>query len=128
MNSTTRATSHSIIVNATREAKSKAFKENQWGLRHYEAWQHPRKGSEAMIKALIMGWAEYADQYHQSTGFEPAENISADAYTARYWLDTAENIIGLLSNDTGRLDSGTLDSLVRKIAMNEGFSNDLTYV
>ncbi|MCA9334399.1 hypothetical protein KC963_05105 [Candidatus Saccharibacteria bacterium] len=122
----TRTSNHAILINGTREAKDQAFRENQWGMRHYEAWQHPRKGAEAMIKALIVGWAEYADQYHQSTGFDAPETISEDSYTSQYWLSIGENIIGLLSNETGRFDCGTLDSLVRRIAMNEGFSNDLT--
>lgn len=126
-NQTTKQTNYGIAMNSIANAMSKAFQQNEYGKRHAEAWLHPRKGSEAMIKGLILGWIEYADQYHQSSSFEPHGALAKDYYAGREWLAIGQSIISLLSMDLGRLDGGLLDGLIREIAINEGFTNDMEF-
>jgi len=124
---TRKSTNYALTVNGATKARSEHFHDNQYGERHYQAWIHPRKGSEAMIKGLIVGWVEYADQYHMAQRFEPSNTLAEDYYAGDYWLAIGKSIIALLSMDLGRLDGGLLDGLVREIATNEGFTKDLTH-
>ena len=116
-----RKSNYAVIVNKATAARSKVYQTNEWGIRHWQAWQQPSKGSEAMIKAQIVALAEYADQYHHAANFEPSETLADDGYAGAYWLEIAQAIIKLLSMDLGRLDGGTLDDTVRAIMQNEGF-------
>ena len=114
-----------LVKKLTSKVKDESFHENKWGERHFKAWTLPNTGSEAMIKSLIVGWIGYADQYHASTGFEPSSTLAEDTYAGQYWIEIAHSIINLLSMDLGRLDGGTLDRIVREVAMNEGFTEDV---
>ena len=124
MTTTKCSSNHSIIVRHRSNVRCKEFHGNAWGLRHENAWITPSHGSEAMIKALITGWADYADEYHRASNFEPHETLSQDGYAGAYWLKIGQSIIKLLSMDIGRFDGGTLDQLIRDIAKNEGFDPD----
>ena len=118
-----RISNYSILVKCATEARYKTFRENQWGDRHFNAWQHPKVGSEAAIKLLLVGIAEYADHYHAATDFEPEEKLATDGYAGSYWLALVSAANNLLSMSLGRFDAGELNHALRDMVRNEGFTS-----
>lgn len=89
------------------DTKDKAFQENAWGKRHVAAWYGPR-ANELGIKRLIQALATLADAWPP---------IGEDHYASEYWLDCARAALALLNMDLGRFDGGTLDKLIRDMAV-----------
>jgi hypothetical protein len=102
------------IRQSTRKVASKEFRGNRWGLRHAEAMTSPARGFEASLVTMLRAWAEYADA-HVARYESPI-----DAVLGQSWQEIGEALIGLLNGETGRLDCGTLDGLIRDIAAAEG--------
>lgn len=128
MPTNTRARSnYAVLNNYVFSKRYEKFHDNNWGARHYDAWHLPSVGSEHMIVSLINGWAEYADSYHKATSFEPYDTLKEDYFAGENWLTIAGSILQLLSMDLGRLDGGTLNTMIHEVLRNEGFEEaDLT--
>src|SRR5208283_6086371 len=78
-----------------------------WQERHMEAVKHPRSFEQPMVHA-IEAWLQYADE-HQ-TRYESL--IGDDGVLGDYWESMGDALRGLLNGECGRLDCGTLDSLI----------------
>lgn len=84
------------------------------GKAHIHDWsRHP---VAVMVKAL----AAYADSHRQRFGCE----IGEDGVLGDGWLSMARGVIVLLNGETGGLDCGTVDGLVRDMARLVKFSDE----
>lgn len=82
----------------------------------------PKHRMEVAISMLVHGLALYADTHAElNVGWELGE----DCVLGEYWKDAARAVIGLLNGDVGRLDCGTLDGLIRRMAAASKVDPDL---
>jgi hypothetical protein len=105
-------------VNA--DAAGKAFQENKWGLRHAGAFANPNTVERGIVH-LILSIATYADGYAATCG--EGDGVGTDGYAAPYFIELMHAARGLLSMETGRLDCGTLDSMLWAIGRAAGFTD-----
>ena len=91
----------------------------EWGNRHLSAIRHPI-ASERSIVVLLRGWLEYADQH--KARFE--STIGEDGFLGPEWAKMGSSLLELLNGELGRLDGGTLDSIIREALTAEGFDPD----
>ena len=74
----------------------------------------------AMI-LMLRGWLEYAEA--QKSAFD--SNIGDDYVLGDEWFKIGEALRGLLNGDLGRLDGGTLDTIIADNLNEQGFDPDL---
>lgn len=91
----------------------------KWKERHYAALDFP-KGFEKPIVRMLQGWIEYAvlhnEQYESPIGEDGLLGVS--------WAHLGKAIRELLNGDTGRLDCGTLDTILVDNLKEQGFDPD----
>ena len=87
-----------------------------WMNRHLAAISNPQPGFETAVVQMFSGWLRYADEHNSryKTG------VGADYVLGAEWAKVGSALLGLLNGETGRLDCGTLDSLVRNVLSAEG--------
>jgi hypothetical protein len=86
-----------------------------WMNRHLAAVLTPRNGIESALVQMFSGWLKYADEHNRyETG------IGSDYVLGVEWAKIGGALLGLLNGETGRLDCGTLDSLIRNVLSAEG--------
>ena len=90
-----------------------------WKLRHANAWLNP-KDAETPIVTMIKGWLAYAD--HHQAAYE--STIGDDYVLGDEWATIGFALRGLLNGDLGRLDGGSLDSLLCNNLTTEGWNCD----
>jgi len=102
------------------------FKERQpsdgfpvWRTSHKAALILP-KGPERGILSLLKGWLLYADQHKER--FEGG--IGEDYVLGPQWVAIGLALRELLNGELGRLDGGTLDSVILDALNAEGFDGD----
>jgi hypothetical protein len=86
---------------------------------HAMAWREPRKGSESFIKGMIEAYAGLADA-SETNGILLGE----DGYFGEHATAMIEAMRASLNIDMGRLDCGTLDSLICALAKTSGVEID----
>lgn len=91
-----------------------------WQGRHMSAVTNPR-GVEKPFIAMLTGWLEYADT-HASRN---ESGIGEDCVLGPEWEAIGRSLVNLLNGNTGRLDCGTLDGLIRSSLVAEGFSEEV---
>ena len=79
----------------------------QWWARHVQGMWKPT-GPERPVIHMIEAWLDYAD-YHE-TAYE--SNIGADYVLGEAWQRMGRNLRSMLDGELGRLDGGTLDSVI----------------
>src|SRR3990167_5950262 len=89
----------------------------EWGNRHLSAIRNPNK-SEAGIVGMLRAWLEYADQH--KARFE--SGIGEDRFLGPEWATMGKSLRTLLNDELGRLDGGTLDSIICEALTAEGFN------
>jgi hypothetical protein len=87
-----------------------------WKGRHRMAILAP-VGPERSIVGLLKGWIDYTNQH--AARYE--SGIGDDGVLGPEWESIGRGILGLLNGESGRLDCGTLDSLIRNVLSSEGF-------
>jgi hypothetical protein len=92
---------------------------NGWQGEHAKALHIPR-GAEIPFVSLLNGWLEYADSH--SRRFETG--IGEDYVLGPQWAAIGSALLSLLNGELGRLDGGSLDSLIRDTLAAEGFDAD----
>ncbi|HEX8465298.1 MAG TPA: hypothetical protein VF627_11845 [Abditibacterium sp.] len=90
------------------------------GPRHSMAVFCPLEGWEKAFVKLLSGWLRYADA-HQAAY---KSGIGADYVLGPAWAGIGSHLLTLLNGSLGRLDPGTLDSLIRRILQAEKFDPD----
>ena len=90
-----------------------------WQTRHRAALRHPR-GAEAPILGMLTSWLQYADQHREA--YE--SGIGDDYYLGPQWASIGRSLLSVLNGDTGRLDCGTLNALIRDVLVTEGFTHE----
>jgi len=90
-----------------------------WGDGHKAALIMP-EGPERGIVALFKGWLLYADRH--KTRFE--SGIGDDYFLGPEWVKIGLAIRVLLNGELGRLDGGTLDSVILDTLNAEGFDEN----
>jgi hypothetical protein len=90
-----------------------------WQRNHVGAINFPNR-SEAGIVALLRGWLQYADTHKARYD----SGIGEDGVLGKDWAAIGHALLGLLNGELGRLDGGSLDSLIRDTLTAEGFDPD----
>lgn len=67
---------------------------------------------QSSLESILGGLSDYADAHKARYGTP----IGADYYISEQWTTTANGLLGLLNGETGRIDCGTFDGQVRKLA------------
>ena len=122
MTTTTKATPISMAHAIGNQFRWTTPNTGGWQDRHHSAWFHPHKGAEVRIVRLIEALALYAEAHKYTDG--GYETIANDGYGGPYYLTLLQATCKLLSMDTGRLDCGTLDALLREMAQVAGFDQE----
>jgi hypothetical protein len=100
-----------------------------WKSRHLTAMAEPlgtlygpeNPTHERAMVLMLRGWIEYA-QAHKAA-FD--SDIGEDYVLGDEWFKIGEALRGLLNGDLGRLDGGTLDSIIADNLDQQGFDPDL---
>lgn len=92
-----------------------------WKERHWAAVTSARiitDTAEASIVLALMAWNNYATAYQQRFDAKIGENYMHGPAWARWGFAIRE----LLTGETGRLDAGTLDSIICHNLIEQGFN------
>lgn len=94
--------------------------ESAWRYLHERALTHQPDAHERAIVKLLQGWIGYAkahmDRYEGRVG--------DDGVLGPEWEAIGRAVLGLLNGQTGRLDCGTLDAIVRATLAAEGLEEE----
>ncbi len=99
--------------------KGKVAKTEGWKNRHVRAWLTP-KGFEAPFVSLIEGLQDYRVEYEARYG----SKIGDDYVLGTSYLKLAKTIIELLAGETGNLEAGEVEHLIRRTLDAAGFTED----
>jgi hypothetical protein len=92
-----------------------------WQGRHTAAWfGGSSNGFARCIRNMISVWCTYAEQ-HQRRYESP---IGEDGVLGAEWARMGKSILGMLNGETGNLDCGTVDGLIRSIAAGHGVDSE----
>jgi hypothetical protein len=105
-----------LIAKSNIKTHGRVFHENAWGARHVQAMTVPR-GIEVPIVVTVCAAARYADDYQERYG----SPIGHDHVLGPAWLSIIGACRVLLNGEAGRLDCGTLDSLLLDMGVGAGF-------
>lgn len=98
---------------------NKVAKDPDWARHHNQACDNP-KGVEVIV-TMLMGWKVYAKAHKQR--YESV--IGEDYILGKAWIDMGKAFITLLNGELARLDAGTLNAFIRKVATENGFTEEL---
>ncbi len=90
-----------------------------WRLQHQAAVGSPNQHESGVVR-MIAGWLDYADEHRR----QYTSGIGEDGVLGPDWAALGAAIRGLLNSDLGRLDRGTLDSIIYETLIDEGFDPD----
>lgn len=107
------------IERLVRFDRNKTPNMGNWRDRHEAALTIPG-GVEKSILTLFEGWLLYADQHKWR--FE--SGIGEDGFLGPEWVKIGLAIRVLLNGELGRLDGGTLDSVILDTLKAEGFDEN----
>jgi len=106
------------------EHNRKAMESGQWGQRHFRGWTRGFNGKgenhESAIVRMVHSWAMYADAH--AIRFE--SSIGEDYVLGPEWEAIGKGLLGLLNGETGELDCGTVDGMIRDILKANGFDGE----
>lgn len=91
-----------------------------WKERHREAVLSPKAGYERAFVEMLSGWLRYADAVRNRW----ESGIGQDGVLGSEWVAIGSGLRGLLNGELGRLDGGTLDSILAHTLQEEGFDPD----
>ena len=92
---------------------------NNWATRHNVAVSHPAKAEKGILDACyaLEAMAEaHAERY--------ATVIGDDGVLGECWLKILHGVRGMLNGETGRLDCGTVDGWLVRLALEHGFTDE----
>lgn len=78
--------------------------------RHNAEWSHPRNPFAAALRKMFDGWTDYAAAHKARYD----TSIGKDYVIGEYWADLGHDIRRLLDGETGALDCGSVDHLIRE--------------
>jgi hypothetical protein len=92
-----------------------------WARRHVAAWHSPN-ATEGPIVHLVTAVASYADSYAERYGSLIGEDyVLGGGGAGDGWASILRGIRVLLNGETGRLDCGTVDSMLVRMAQAAGY-------
>jgi hypothetical protein len=92
---------------------------NNWAARHNKAVSHPTKTEKGIVGACyaLEAMADaHAERY--------ATVIAEDGVLGDCWLKILHGVRGMLNGETGRLDCGTIDGWLVRLALDHGFTDE----
>lgn len=90
-----------------------------WQTRHREAILAPRD-FERSIVTMLRSWIEYAERHEA----QYESTIGEDGVLGPAWAQIGDGIRQLLNGECGRLDCGTVDSIIHDNLKEMGFDPD----
>jgi hypothetical protein len=91
-----------------------------WAFLHSKAWAVPMHDQEGAIVRLVTALADYSDAHRER--FE--SSMGDDGFLGPAWLDILKGTRTLLNGETGRLDCGTVDSMLVRMAQAAGYEEE----
>lgn len=91
-----------------------------WQGRHNAAVSAPCAGTERALVSMLTGWLEYA-AFHQDCW---GDLIGNDGVLGEEWAAAGKAIHGLLNGSSGRLDCGTLSTVIHDTMMAQGVKEE----
>ena len=91
-----------------------------WKDRHLAAIRGAQNDHEIAIVRMLQGWLWYAEKHENRFG----SGIGDDSALGPSWAAMGGAIRALLNGETGRIDCGTIDSIVADTLEAEGFDAD----
>jgi len=110
-------------VDAVTQSTLKAESSGEgWGLNHARAMstKYARSDFELAIGGMVKNLALYADAHAK----EYESSLGDDYVLGPEWAAMVRGLIGLLNGETGRLDCGTLDAVLRGMLNREGLEEE----
>ncbi len=101
-------------------ATPKGPSDNGWIERHQEAVLCPRPDYEQALVEMLSSWLRYADAVTNCW----ESGIGQDGVLGTEWAAIGSGLRGLLNGEIGRLDGGTVDSILVNALTDEGFDPD----
>ena len=95
--------------------------ETGWRERYLYAVRHPTHEVEMPLLTMIQGWIDYARSHEARFN----SRIGDDRVLGDEWFAIGAAMLGLLNGDLGRLDGGTLDTIIRDNLEEQGFDADM---
>ena len=92
---------------------------NNWATRHNKAVSHPTKAERAILYACY-ALERMADAHAERY----ASVIAEDGALGDCWLKILHGVRGMLNGETGRLDCGTVDGWLVRLALEHGFTDE----
>jgi hypothetical protein len=105
------------MKHADRIERTKGANMGGWQERHVSAIRYPQGVEQGMV-SLLRGWLDYADAH--MARFE--SRIGEDYILGPAWAQIGSSVRTLLNGELGRLDGGTLDSLICESLEAEGYN------
>jgi len=102
--------------------------DDYWANRHREAWDerlrlaYSRPGVDAHERAIVCGvkaWIQYAEATREAWGEQMDDYVLGVE-----WQAWGAALLGLLNGETGRLDCGTVDGIIRNVYQAAGGTGD----
>lgn len=94
-------------------------KSESWKNRHVRAWLSP-KGFEVPITAMVSALGDYRVEYEAEYG----SKIGDDYVLGASYLKLAKTVIEFLNGETGNLNAGEVEHLIRRQVEAGGFTED----
>ena len=85
-----------------------------WATRHNMAVVHPTKAEKGILDAC----------YALEAMADSHAAISQDGVLGDCWLKILHGVRGMLNGETGRLDCGTVDGWLVRLALEHGFTDE----
>lgn len=82
---------------------------------HKDALQNPRPGFERAFVRMLRGWIEYAEAH----AIRYEDGIGNDYVMGDEWTTIGNSLRALLGGEVGRLDCGTISSIIVQIMTKE---------
>jgi hypothetical protein len=101
-------------------AKPRCPNENGWADRHLMAVTLPNSDYEKAVVEMLSGWLRYADAVQSAWD----SSIGNDYVLGPNWAQIGAGLRGLLNGELGRIDAGTLDSILCRTLETQGFDPD----
>ncbi len=114
-------TAKELIKRITGETEAKIVGQNNWGVRHVNAWKRQKHGFGMGLSRMICGLGDYADDYRKR--FE-GQTLGEDYVLGVAWLDILKGVNRLLDGELDGLDGGTCSTILGKLAEREGLEID----
>jgi hypothetical protein len=101
------------VITMTTNDLTRVADGKNWQSRHLVCWGARSASPAAALRDAIVAWANIAEAHDDAF----SRRIGDDSVLGAAWKQMGHALITMLNGDLGGLDGGTLDKLIRDIAV-----------